>query len=99
MIVSAYVNICAEAPKGCERLVGPIGFARNVYGELTKRSDNAFKPLSVVGDRSSGVLACPECASTSFFAKRSFFGKVALGVLAPKNHVKCVACGTEFLRS
>jgi hypothetical protein len=75
-----------------------MGLPRYVYDELTKRTHYSFQPLSAVGDRSTGVLACPECASTSFVAKRSFFGKVAFGVLAAKNHVKCVACGTEFLR-
>lgn len=56
------------------------------------------KKISKVGDRSSGVLACPKCGGTGFKAKRSLMGKVALGVLAPKTRVKCTTCGKEYDR-
>ena len=57
------------------------------------------QPLSAVGRRAgSGVLTCPRCGGTQFTAKRSMAGKLAVGVLAPKSRVKCVACGTMFKR-
>lgn len=62
-------------------------------------------PISAAADRSSGVLACPNCRGSSFKAKRSFRAKalliptVGIGVLAaPKTRVKCITCGTEYLR-
>lgn len=58
----------------------------------------AGQKLSVVGDQGPAGLQCPNCGSTNFTAKRSFMGKVALGVLAPKTKVKCVVCGTSYQR-
>jgi len=61
--------------------------------------------LSNVGDTSSGTLACPKCKGTQFKAKRRGSAKVVgaatFGVgalLVPKTRVKCVTCGTEYLR-
>lgn len=54
--------------------------------------------LSVAGDRTTGVLACPKCGGTSFKAKRSAKGKLGFGLLAPKSRVRCETCGTEYLR-
>lgn len=66
---------------------------------------NHRQPLSDVGQQTSAGLACPKCGGTQFTAKRSMTGKIVgtatLGVgglLAPKTRVKCVACGTMFLR-
>lgn len=57
------------------------------------------KRLSQVGAKTEdGVLKCPHCGGTQFTAKRSITGKLAIGVLAPKTRVKCVACGTMFKR-
>ncbi len=65
----------------------------------------AKKKLSKVGQQTAGGLACPNCGSTAFKAKRSAFGKTVgamfggVGVgLAPKSRVKCEACGKEFTR-
>lgn len=75
--------------------------------ELQRRPGNTVhQPISSVGVRSeSAGLACPKCGGTNFKAKRSAGAKVAgatfgvVGALAmPKRRVKCVTCGTEFLR-
>ena len=49
--------------------------------------------------------ACPKCGGDAFKAKRSRLAKVLLvptvgvgALLAPKTRVKCVTCGTEYLR-
>jgi hypothetical protein len=41
---------------------------------------------------------CPNCGGSQFTAKRSMKGKVAVGILAPKTQVRCVACGSMFKR-
>lgn len=57
------------------------------------------RPISEAGARTAtGELACPRCGSTQFVAKRSAGGKVMAGVLAAKTRVRCVACGTTFIR-
>lgn len=63
------------------------------------------RPISQVGDRTAGGLACPRCGGSQFTAKRSNTGKVigftTLGVgglIAPKSQVKCVTCGAMFKR-
>lgn len=62
-------------------------------------------PISTTGDRSSGALACPKCGGTQFKAKRSKGAKALLiptvgmgALLAKKSRVKCVTCGTEYMR-
>lgn len=69
-------------------------------------------PISQVGDRSSGVLACPKCGGAQFKAKRRGLAKgaawaaapITLGLTAaamaaiPKTRVQCVTCKTEYLR-
>lgn len=67
--------------------------------------------LSEVGDRSSGVLACPKCGGAQFRIKRRglvkgaawlavpLTGAASLAALAaPKSRVQCVTCKTEYLR-
>jgi len=62
------------------------------------------REISKVGSTASGVLACPRCGGAQFKAKRSgkakMIGVVTIGgaLLAPKTRVKCVTCGTEYLR-
>jgi hypothetical protein len=43
-------------------------------------------------------LACPRCGGSQFKARRSKKGILAVGVLAPKTQVQCVACGAKFKR-
>ena len=74
--------------------------------QLENEPGNRVKaPISGVGDRSTGALACPKCGGTQFKAKRGKIGKtvgvVTLGVGAvavPKRWVKCETCGTEYQR-
>jgi hypothetical protein len=57
--------------------------------------------LSVVGDRSSGALACPRCRGTQFKVRRRTSTKVLFGVaslLGQAKHVRCVTCGSEYDR-
>lgn len=70
-----------------------------------KRNDPAGKKISEVGDRSDAGLACPKCGGTQFKAKRRGAAKLATGatlgvgaLLVPKTRVKCVTCGTEYVR-
>lgn len=70
-----------------------------------KQEEVQGRDISEVGDRSTGVLACPVCGGTQFKAKRSAEAKIGLGItlgfgalLAPKTRVKCETCGTEYRR-
>ena len=46
----------------------------------------------------TGESSCPKCHGTSFTAKRSLKGKFKFGLMASKTQVKCVTCGSMFLR-
>jgi O-antigen ligase len=61
------------------------------------QTDNDRK-ISKVGVRGAAGLGCPKCGGAQFKAKRSGVGKVGLGLLAPKTRVRCVTCGTQFVR-
>jgi len=81
------------------------GYRRSMTEAGQKQEQVEGKYLSQVGDRSSGILACPVCGGMSFKAKRSAGAKVGLGLtlglgalLAPKTRVRCETCGTEYLR-
>lgn len=80
--------------------------------DQTKTGGTVRANISSVGDRSSGILACPKCGGTGFKAKRRGAAKgaawlmapVTLGLTAaamavtPKTRVQCVTCKTEYLR-
>lgn len=87
-----------------------IGSTNRAKGQI-RASDKKIKaPISQVGDRSGGTLACPKCGGTNFKAKRSGKAKIAsigaapltggasLAGLAKASQVKCVTCGTYFKR-
>ncbi len=66
--------------------------------------------ISEIGDKSSGVLACPRCGGNQFKTKRSgavkgaavvgtlALGPLGLAALAKASEVKCVTCGTSYKR-
>lgn len=66
--------------------------------------DRVRADISKVGDRTPSGLACPKCGGTAFKAKRSRVAKLLLAPVpiaiaaAPKSRVRCVTCGTEYLR-
>lgn len=81
--------------------------------EMRKPIGSTVKaPISSVGDKSSGVLACPKCGGAQFKAKRRGVVKGAAWVAAPlslglsavvvaaapKSRVRCETCKTEYLR-
>lgn len=81
-----------------EKVDRQVGAARVASG-----AKHVKAPISTVGDRSSGVLACPRCGGTAFKAKRSAKAKVGAVVLTPltlakASQVKCVTCGTYYQR-
>jgi hypothetical protein len=74
-----------------------------IYGwakgwDMSTTRQPSSRALSQVGTHTSGGLACPDCGGTQFTAKRSVSGKMVAGVLAPKTRVKCVTCGTTYVR-
>lgn len=57
--------------------------------------------ISVVGDTSTGALACPRCGGTSFKVRRRTSTKIVFGaasLLGQAKHVRCVTCGAEYDR-
>ena len=61
--------------------------------------------ISEVGRQPDGALRCPQCGGQQFTAKRSALANTFLiltvgifTLLAPKNQVCCVTCGTVFRR-
>ncbi len=81
------------------------GVRRGMRETADKQDEVEGRYISEVGDKSTGVLACPVCGGTTFKAKRSAGAKVGLGLtiglgalLAPKTRVRCETCGTEYLR-
>ena len=72
--------------------------------ETAAPGDRVRVAISEVGQRSAAGLACPKCGGTAFKAKRSKGAKLLAAPLAiviavmPKTRVKCVTCGTEYLR-
>lgn len=80
---------------------------REIQEHRQKKADAELRSskISDVGDRSSGVLACPKCGGTQFKAKRSAKSKALLiptvgvgALLAPKSKVRCETCGSEYVR-
>lgn len=63
-----------------------------------EKKTRAPKVLSTVGAPTVQGLACPKCGGTQFTAHRSGRGKVTAGLLARKSRVRCVTCGTDYLR-
>lgn len=67
-------------------------------------------PISQVGKRDDGTLACLRCSGTQFKAKRSgaakgvaatgvfVAGPIGLAALANASQVQCVTCGTVYGR-
>lgn len=76
----------------------PHGFSGRVLPQAYSGKMGGRQPLSRVGIRGEGGIACPKCGGTQFTAKRSNTGKVVVGLIAPKSQVKCVACGLKFKR-
>lgn len=59
--------------------------------------------ISSVGTHADGGggLACPKCGGTQFKAGRRAGTKVAFGamsLLGQAKHVRCVTCGTQYIR-
>ena len=84
---------------------------RDVRAMRTETGGTVRANLSAVGDRDSGVLACPKCGGAQFRAKRRGLvkgaawvaapvtGALSLAALAaPKSRVQCVTCKTEYFR-
>lgn len=66
------------------------------------RTAGKAKPLSHVGDRSAGTLACPRCGGTQFRVHRTKTTKLTFGLLSllrPAHHVRCATCGTDYRRA
>ncbi len=80
--------------------------------EAAAPGDRVRAAISEVGERSVAGLACPKCGGTAFKAKRSRGAKLLMAPVAVtslgvglvgvaalrKTRVKCVTCGTEYLR-
>lgn len=85
---------------------------RRNKGQMSKPIGGTVRSnLSEVGDRSSGLLACPKCGGAQFRIKRRGLvkgaawlaapvtGALSLAALAaPKSRVQCLTCKTEYLR-
>jgi hypothetical protein len=59
------------------------------------------RTLTEVGDRTSGVLACPRCGGTQFKVQRKTSTKLAFGLssmLGNARWVRCVTCGQRYRR-
>lgn len=68
-----------------------------------KRAQKKYPaPISAVGTKVEGAgLACPKCGGTQFKVQRKTSTKVAFGMasmLGNAKHVRCVTCGTRYLR-
>jgi hypothetical protein len=70
---------------------------------LTDAARASSKPpaLSDVAATSPVGLACPKCGGTQFKAHRRLSTKLMFGaasLLGQAKHVRCVTCGTDYLR-
>lgn len=57
--------------------------------------------LSEVGERTAAGLACPICGGTQWKAHRTLGTKLAFGLasmLGNARRVRCVTCGTDYVR-
>ena len=73
---------------------------RNRHIEAERRIADRSK-ISDVGVKTPAGLACPKCGGTQFKAGRKASTKVAFGVaslLGEAQHVRCVTCGTRYMR-
>jgi hypothetical protein len=88
-------------------LVGSESGRATLAARSEARSARAAKGpqvLSRVGtrvDEDGPVLACPRCGGTQFQAHRRLSTKLMFGaasLLGQAKHVRCVTCGTDYLR-
>lgn len=73
---------------------------RNRQVQRERRTADRSK-LSEVGVKTPAGLACPKCGGTQFKAGRKASTKLAFGfasLLGEAQHVRCVTCGTRYLR-
>jgi hypothetical protein len=104
-IIEAKVRADGERRSAERRASAAAGQADRQVGaaKVASGAKRVKAPISAVGDRSSGVLACPRCGGTGFKAKRSAKAKIGAVVLTPltlakASQVKCVTCGTIYQR-
>jgi len=100
----------AEAQRANQRERAEAQRADQASSRASTNAQRGIVSISAAGDTSTGILACPRCKGTQFKAKPSLGRKAVMlatavtisplgsAAMYRRKRVKCVTCGTEYLR-